>query len=137
MKLKLKPQFIYSGIVRWLEHYGLKVVGVSTLLSPPKELELNEESKEALLLSGALIMDFIWKQRNRVAFDGGIVMMEDLRRGARKIFKEHWGVRAIQIISCSAKRSSNWSRPPIGIIKMNVDAAIRSSFSVIAAVAKD
>ena len=51
---------------------------IETLLSPPKELELNEESKEALLLLGALIMDFIWKQRNRVAFDGGTMTMEDL-----------------------------------------------------------
>jgi ribonuclease HI len=63
--------------------------------------------------------------------------MEDLRKGAKKIFKEHWGVRATQVISCSAKRSSNWSRPPTGIIKINVDAAIHSSFFVIAAVARD
>jgi hypothetical protein len=110
---------------------------VSFILNPPDNLFQSQDDRKELSLFGTLLLDGIWRLRNSVVFYGNKAMPEDVLKILYKSFQEHWDVRKIKFSDDRTRRFSYWSKPACGHIKINCDAAIGPSYSVIAIVARD
>ncbi|KAM6566407.1 hypothetical protein CsatA_025535 [Cannabis sativa] len=71
----------------------------------------------------------IWKERNNVTHGGTSKPLSQIVSNIKRLFEEHikaWNQRSFT--NCSPCNSaSNWSNPPYGQLKLNVDAAIDES----------
>ena len=110
---------------------------VSFILNPPDNLFQSQDDRKEFSLFGTLLLDGIWRLRNSVVFYGNKAMPEDVLKILYKSFQEHWDVRKIKFSDDRTRRFSYWSKPACGHIKINCDAAIGPSYSVIAIVARD
>ena len=54
---------------------------VEFIINPPKSLLVDQEQRSCFTLYGVLLMDLIWKMRNKVVHEGQTVSVDDLRRG--------------------------------------------------------
>ena len=101
------------------------------LLNPPFQ-----ETREDLLLFGALLCDLIWRLRNEALFEGRVASYEDLRAQIVRLFAEHCKVRSSPQIRGNSVQAK-WLKRGNGSFKLNVDAAVGAHHSTVAVIARD
>ena len=72
---------------------------------------LNMERKEAFTLSGAIILELIWKNRNQVLFEKKTFEIDSLVGNLCLLKKEHGWRSEIPHNNCVLKIHSKWSHP--------------------------
>ncbi|XP_075640398.1 uncharacterized protein LOC142612167 [Castanea sativa] len=123
-----------------IDNWGIRIdnVELSTpaqfnhfLLNPPFQ-----ETREDLLLFGALLCDLIWRLRNEALFEGRVASYEDLRVKIIRLFAKHRKARPSPQIRGS-RVPAKQLKPRNGSLKINVDAAAGAHHSVVAVIARD
>ena len=97
---------------------------------------LNMERKEAFTLSGAIILELIWNNRNQVLFEKKTSEIDSLVGNLCLLKKEHDWRSEIPHNNSVFKIHSKWSHPPKGHVKFNCNAAMGKEFSIVAVVAR-
>uniref|UniRef100_A0A2N9FKX2 RNase H type-1 domain-containing protein n=1 Tax=Fagus sylvatica TaxID=28930 RepID=A0A2N9FKX2_FAGSY len=110
---------------------------IELLISPPATWNFSKEDCVKLLLTGAIIMDLIWRIRNMVVHDQFKVNMSQLVVELRSRSREHWYSKNTMPDPLLKKQSVKWEVPEQGWYKVNCDAAIGRKFSSIAVVVRD
>uniref|UniRef100_A0A2N9IVM2 Reverse transcriptase zinc-binding domain-containing protein n=1 Tax=Fagus sylvatica TaxID=28930 RepID=A0A2N9IVM2_FAGSY len=110
---------------------------IELLISPPATWNFSKEDSVKLLLTGAIIMDLIWRTRNMVVHDQFKVNMSQLVVELRSRSREHWNSRNTMPDPPMKEQSVKWEVPEQGWYKVNCDAAIGRKFSSIAVVMRD
>ncbi len=91
--------------------------------------------RDSFILQGALILNVLWKARNYIVHEEGIVEVGKLMQDLGRSWKEH---SAISIGSSHSRTASigstMWVRLDSGVTKLNCDATVGSRFSSIAVV---
>jgi hypothetical protein len=108
---------------------------VENLLASPPELHIFD--KDNFVLYGALILDQIWRSRNALVHERKFPKMDEVVRVLKSCCKEHLVGRLYPLVSVSHSSVTRWIKPLQGCLKINVDAAVGPSSSVIVAVARD
>ena len=93
---------------------------------------LNMERKEAITLTGAIILELIWKNRNQVLFEKKTFEIDSLVGNLCLLKKEHGWRSEIPHNNSVLKIHSKWSHPPKGHVKFNCNAAVGKEFSIVA-----
>ena len=88
-------------------------------------------------LKMALIVDEIWQTRNHIQFQDGGADVLNAKQNVQKKFLEILKVYSPIIHPPQEQVSVKWSPPPQCWIKINVDAALNSSRTALASVARD
>lgn len=75
-----------------------------------------------------LNIDIIWMTRNKLAHEGRFVDIMQLIKRVKKVSGEHLLAWQQKKGVCQPRE---WSPPPLGLIKVNFDTAIRETFVVV------
>lgn len=84
----------------------------------------------------ALIVDEIWRTRNLIKFQDGIVDIHLSKKNVQITFLEYFRVSSVTK-ALTVQPTPVRIPPPHGWIKLNVDAMLNSSRSALAVVARD
>jgi hypothetical protein len=84
---------------------------IELLISPPATWNFSKEDSVKLLLTGAIIMDLIWRTRNMVVHDQFKVNMSQLVVELRSRSREHWYSRNTMPDPLLKKQSVKWEVP--------------------------
>ena len=98
---------------------------------------MDQDQRSSFTLYGALLLDLIWRMRNKVAHEGQLITIEELYRGLNKVFLEHGSVAKGKQSTENSRQGCRWYKPDPEYIKINSDAAIAHNNFVLAIVAKD
>ena len=63
---------------------------VEIFLDPPKEWVSDDQERVRFLLYGALVVDFVWRCRNKSLREDRVLDYYNLCTGLKKIYLEHW-----------------------------------------------
>ncbi len=63
---------------------------IAILAHPPKDLLADRVVRDQFALYSAVVLDFRWKKRNEVVFQGCTVNLIDILIRINSIFHEHW-----------------------------------------------
>ncbi|XP_030958726.1 uncharacterized protein LOC115980636 [Quercus lobata] len=85
----------------------------------------------------ALIINEIWRTRNLIQFQDGIADIHLSKKNVQTRFLEYSRVFSVTRALPTVQPNPMWTPPPHGWIKLNVDAALNSSKSALAVVARD
>lgn len=85
----------------------------------------------------ALVLDEIWHLRNRTTYQEAQIDIFDSIKQIQFNCQEFSTLIALEALPTAQANHLFWEPPPIGWIKLNVDAAIAESFSTLAVVARD
>ena len=85
----------------------------------------------------ALVLDHIWHLRNRTTYQEAQIDIFDSIKQIQFKFQEFSTLIALETLPTAQANHLFWELPPIGWIKLNVDAAITKSFTTLAVVARD
>ena len=110
---------------------------VEFIINPPKDMGSDQDQRDCFTLLGVLLLELIWKMRNKVVHEGEKISIEKMHRGLNRIFLEHWSVIKGKQPKEKAKHVSHWSRPAHGTTKINCDAAVGKNHSVLSIIARD
>ena len=111
---------------------------VKLVINPPmcSGMSFNKSSKEKVAIQIALTLDYIWSLRNNFVFNGPYTHLHNSLRALKIRVTEH-----LAIVEEDGRISSApliiWKPPPPNIVKFNIDAAVKSTYSSIAVVACD
>jgi hypothetical protein len=111
---------------------------VELLIFPSVDSNADHQYCNNFLLSGAIILDQIWKARNlKVHKDCNVVMVQIMKN--YHLLKFEHGTTSIRSsgVPTSSSGQVSWSLLEQEFIKLNCDAAVGSRFSSIAVVARD
>ncbi|XP_030931196.1 uncharacterized protein LOC115957108 [Quercus lobata] len=103
---------------------------IKLVLQPPKLCNCASD-QEMVSLNLALILEEIWQSRNRVLHHN--IRWDIL--GSIRIIQTRFQVCSSSLISPTNRQ--HWTPPPLGWIKINVDAAISSNLASIAVFARN
>jgi hypothetical protein len=70
----------------------------------------DQDQRDCFTLFGVLLLELIWKMRNKVVHEGKKNSIEEMHRGLNRIFLEHWSVIKGKQPKEKAKHVSHWSR---------------------------
>ena len=62
------------------------------IINPPQSFLADKEQGTQFTLYGALLLEYIWRLRNKVIHEEQVITIEDLQRGLNKVLVEHWAV---------------------------------------------
>lgn len=93
-------------------------------------------SYQDVLLFASLCIELIWKERNKIVHDKERTPLDQLIWELRSLFVSY-SAALLQPPQIVSSQLSKWLAPPSPFVKVNVDAAVRSFFSVVAGVARD
>ena len=68
---------------------------MENLISPPPEFQINGDLCEEFLLTGAIIIDQLWKYRNSKVHEGSTLCAKKILRNVTVLVSEHRGWRLI------------------------------------------
>ncbi|GMY32918.1 non-functional pseudokinase ZED1-like [Fagus crenata] len=97
---------------------------VKLMVNPSSTWFNDGVSKDHFTLMAALIMDFIWKLRNKVVFHNEKVNFQVIPFKMAEHFKEHSAVLLNQERSNKDISVQRWIKPLVGCYKLNCDAAL-------------
>ena len=120
-------------------NYGCHLFNL--VLNPLATFTYNFISKEDFLLLFVVVCDVIWKGGNAICFSNDSPNIDRDISKVESNFLEFSSTRMSETrtcnLNCDKKKIQKWSPPPLGVLKINVDAASSSNLSVIALVASD
>ncbi len=108
---------------------------IKTLLEPLVELDII--NRERFTLMGALMLDQIWKLRNRKMHEDMEVEMDAALRDLLARCKEFEDLKTSSVWNSQPSPRVVWSLPTFGYIKFNIDAAVGLTSSSIEVVARN
>lgn len=107
---------------------------ICMLITPIDSFQIHPRDEHAFVLYAAIAFDTLWFTRNRKVHDRTPADPNGLLIQIQKCFREHltaWKEKAIQELKI-------WITPMEGVVKINVDAAVRPSYAVVfATITKD
>jgi len=109
---------------------------IKLILIPPNS-PLPSHDQWTISLNMALIIDEIWRTRNLIQFQDGIADIHLSKKNVQTRFLEYSRVFSITGALPTVQPNPMWTPSPHGWIKLNMDAALNSSKSALAVVAKD
>ena len=68
---------------------------MENLISPPPEFQINGDLCEEFLLTGAIIIDQLWKYRNFKVHEGSMLCAKKILRNVTVLVSKHRGWRLI------------------------------------------
>ncbi|XP_023905690.1 uncharacterized protein LOC112017471 [Quercus suber] len=110
---------------------------VNFLLNPNFASNLLPSHREDFLLYGAILCDVVWKQRNSSIFENMDINLDSVAARIFSLFVEHKNARSPLVRPQAPASALGWVAPPRLGLKINVDVAVGTRFSVIAAVTRD
>uniref|UniRef100_A0A2N9IWX8 Reverse transcriptase domain-containing protein n=1 Tax=Fagus sylvatica TaxID=28930 RepID=A0A2N9IWX8_FAGSY len=113
--------FGIAGI--YTDHFQLdsKVDLVEAIVFPSNDLA------NSFTLKGALIIDLLWKARNHIVHEDGVVEAKSLMLDFDKKWRDHSTVffKSVSLVK-SCFKSFSWERQKVGVIKINCDAVMNT-----------
>uniref|UniRef100_A0A2N9HDP5 Ribonucleotide reductase large subunit domain-containing protein n=1 Tax=Fagus sylvatica TaxID=28930 RepID=A0A2N9HDP5_FAGSY len=88
------------------------------------------------ILWGTFLFDLLWRMRNDKVHGNKVIVMDTIIRDLNARLYEHWSVRKVST-SSPAPTTMRWIAPTQNYIKINCNATIGSSCSILAVVARD
>lgn len=110
------------------------------LFSPATKLPVLREDSQKFLVVAAVVMEQIWKGRNRVLFESWSFNIVEVAVTVQSRVSEFLNARQFMEKRTrvgSGSMIQRWVPPPEHCIKFNVDAAVVNGVSVLAYVARD
>lgn len=107
------------------------------ILSNGPGLRLDNSDAKHFLIFAAVLMDMTWFSHNRVVFDKVEINPKELLISIEKLSLEHLNSCYNHFRPVEAPPKPIWTPPHLGWVKINFDAAIRNSFSVLATIVRD
>ena len=109
---------------------------VELLVSSPESLGLTNLNSEQFILWGAFLFDLLWRMRNDKVHGNKVIVMDTIIRDLNARLYEHWSIRKVSS-SSPATTTVRWIAPAQNYTKINCNATIGSSCSILAVVARD
>jgi hypothetical protein len=108
---------------------------IETLIDPPVELGISNKAK--FILTGAIILDQLWKIRDGKVHENRVPEIDVVLREVLIRSKEHENSRSPPSFSPQVNVQAMWIYPIPDYIKFNTNAAVELSSSSITVVAKN
>lgn len=105
---------------------------ISVILKP-NIIGIPRAEQHHFQLYAALALDMVWFERNKVVHGDSCVDPWLLAQHLRQLCIQHLDAWALN----SVTQSLAWKPPAPGVIKVNVDVAVRASFSMAACICRD
>jgi hypothetical protein len=126
-----------SGIRLDLLNVGSGLDLVKLMVNPSSTWFNDGVSKDHFTLMATLIMDFIWKLRNKVVFHNEKVNFQVIPFKMAEHFKEHSTILLNQERSNKDISVQRWIKPLVGCYKFNCDAALGEKNACVAMLLRD
>ena len=126
-----------SGIRLDLLNVGSSLDLVKLMVNPSSTWFNDGVSKDHFTLMATLIMDFIWKLRNKVVFHNEKVNFQVIPFKMAEHFKEHSAVLLNQERSNKDISVQRWIKPLVGCYKFNCDVALGEKNACVAMLLRD
>ncbi|XP_060669132.1 uncharacterized protein LOC132800143 [Ziziphus jujuba] len=112
---------------------------LESLMDPTGILPVHPSDWNEFFLFAALIFETIWRIRNRFIFDNSMCSLEDEVRALFTRFEEHklLGTVHHQLNNPKLVADSVWCPPPVGVVKINCDAAVKNGSANIGIVVRN
>ena len=123
---------IYADKLNVSNNLGVEKVILDPPIQPMPSRHQSKEVAELCTLQMALTVEYIWILRNKIMHDGGQFNIKSHICNLKNKVKEF--VLALkQSKDLEPSKVTSWKCPSVGVIKLNVDAAVQNNFTTLAA----
>ncbi|XP_060673296.1 uncharacterized protein LOC132803786 [Ziziphus jujuba] len=109
------------------------------IADPVGSLPISHNDGDSFVLYAVIILESIWKIRNKLVCEGKRSPLEDEVRVINRRFDEFWMSRTTPAnqLAPTGNQATTWSPPPYGTIKINSDASIGKDFASLGIVVRN